>query len=43
MQIVEFFGFVEGTFEIMFPFLENLKDSIEAEISMRRREVLSPS
>ena len=29
MQIVEFFGFVEGTFEIMFPFLENLKDSIE--------------
>jgi len=29
MQIVEFFGFVEGTFEIMFPFLENLKDAIE--------------
>lgn len=29
MQIVEFFGFVEGTFEIMLPFLENLKDGIE--------------
>ena len=31
MQIFEFFGFVEGTFEIMFPFLEQLKDKIEAE------------
>jgi hypothetical protein len=31
MQIVEFFGFVEGTFEIMFPFLEQLKEKIEAE------------
>ena len=30
MQIVEFFGFVEGTFEIMFPFLEQLKEKIEA-------------
>jgi len=29
MQIVEFFGFVEGTFEIMFPFLEQLKEKIE--------------
>ena len=31
MQIFEFFGFVEGTIEIMFPFLEQLKDKIEAE------------
>jgi hypothetical protein len=31
MQIVDFFGFVEGTFEIMFPFLEQLKEKIEAE------------
>ena len=31
MQIVEFFGFVEGTFEIMFPFLEQLKEKIESE------------
>jgi len=31
MQIFEFFGFVEGTFEIMFPFLEQLKEKIETE------------
>jgi len=31
MQIFEFFGFVEGTFEIMFPFLEQLKEKIESE------------
>ncbi|MCU0554899.1 MAG: hypothetical protein MUF17_09075 [Syntrophales bacterium] len=30
MQIVEFFGFVEGTFEVVFPFLEQLKGKIEA-------------
>lgn len=30
MQVFEFFGFVEGTFEIMFPFLEQLKGKIEA-------------
>lgn len=29
MQVFEFFGFVEGTFEIMFPFLEQLKGKIE--------------
>lgn len=29
MQIVEFFGFVEGTFEVVFPFLEQLKGKIE--------------
>jgi hypothetical protein len=31
MQIFEFFGSVEGTFEIMFPFLEQLKEKIETE------------
>jgi len=31
MQIFEFFGFVEGTFEIMFPFLEQLKEKIDLE------------
>lgn len=31
MQVFEFFGSVEGTFEIMFPFLEELKEKIEAE------------
>jgi hypothetical protein len=31
MQIIEFFGFVEGTFEIVFPFLEQLKEKIETE------------
>jgi hypothetical protein len=31
MQIIDFFGFVEGTFEIMFPFLEQLKEKIEAD------------
>ena len=30
MQIVEFFGLVEGTFEVMFPFMEQLKGKIEA-------------
>lgn len=30
MQVADFFGFVEGTFEIMFPFLEQLKEKIEA-------------
>lgn len=30
MQIVDFFGFVEGTFEIMFPYLEQLKEKIVA-------------
>jgi len=30
MQIVDLFGFVEGTFEIVFPFLEQLKEKIEA-------------
>lgn len=31
MQVFEFFGYVEGTFEILFPFLEELKEKIEAE------------
>jgi hypothetical protein len=31
MQIIDFFGFVEGTFEIMCPFLEQLKEKIEEE------------
>ena len=30
MQVVDFFGSVEGTFEIMFPFLEQLKEKIES-------------
>lgn len=30
MQIVDCFGFVEGTFEIIFPILVQLKEKIEA-------------
>ena len=31
MQVFDFFGFVEGTYEIVFPFLEQLKEKIGEE------------